>query len=385
MPTETTPSIAGLQAELERVQRERNGSKERLDFMERSTLPELRRTSDWNRDAMKRWRDRARTAEAEVQRLLGERADTNAALADVTVAQRTAEAQVAVLEPAAVYLEVADECDKAGAAYAGRSQNDHADAAFELMDTFRRKAGQAQYVATPCDFVACEPGGEPCDTHERLMAHAEGEHELCAADCWATGLRDRISEVLWPLTDWDGDQLNAERAADAVLAVLPAPAVGVVPADEDDDELVCVDECGSCDACGMEVFGTPAEGWREAARFLRRTARQSGDRQGAIHGARLIEAELRRLAGEARDERETQAEDPARIDRMRPEFTDHASVESIDVQIRRARSQLRRWHLRVEWLISLRQARVTQKELGEWPAAVSQPDLKPEAAEGAQR
>lgn len=35
--------------------------------------------------------------------------------------------------------------------------------------------------------------------------------------------RDRIAEVLWPLTDWDGDQLNAERAADAVLAVLPAP------------------------------------------------------------------------------------------------------------------------------------------------------------------
>jgi hypothetical protein len=80
-----------------------------------------------------------------------------------------------------------------------------------------------------------------------------------------------------------------------------------------------------------------------------------------------------RLAGEARDERETQAEDPARIDRLRPEFTDHASIESIDAQLRRARSQLRRWHLRAEWLISLRQARVEQKERGEWPAAVSQP------------
>ncbi|MGW4222962.1 hypothetical protein ACWEG1_05845 [Streptomyces bauhiniae] len=34
-------------------------------------------------------------------------------------------------------------------------------------------------------------------------------------------LRDRIAEALWPLTDWDGDHLNAERAADAVLAVLP--------------------------------------------------------------------------------------------------------------------------------------------------------------------
>lgn len=37
-------------------------------------------------------------------------------------------------------------------------------------------------------------------------------------------LRDRIAEVLWPLTDWDGDELNAARAADAVLAMLPAPA-----------------------------------------------------------------------------------------------------------------------------------------------------------------
>jgi hypothetical protein len=38
----------------------------------------------------------------------------------------------------------------------------------------------AEYVLTPCDFVACDSdGGEPCDTHERLMAHAEGDHELC--------------------------------------------------------------------------------------------------------------------------------------------------------------------------------------------------------------
>ncbi len=82
--------------------------------------------------------------------------------------------------------------------------------------------------------------------------------------------------------------------------------------------------------------------------------------------------ELRRLAAEA-PEPATQAdaqadEDPARVDRLRPEFTDHASVESIDAQLRRARSQERRWHLRVEWLISLRSARVEQKARGEWPA-----------------
>lgn len=85
--------------------------------------------------------------------------------------------------------------------------------------------------------------------------------------------------------------------------------------------------------------------------------------------------ELRRMAAEAQQQpdTETPAEDPARIDRLRPEFTDHASIESIDAQLQRARSQQRRWHLRTEWLISLRQARVDQKARGEWPAAVEQP------------
>jgi hypothetical protein len=70
---------------------------------------------------------------------------------------------------------------------------------------------------------------------------------------------------------------------------------------------------------------------------------------------------------------ETQAEDPARIDRLRPEFFEHASVESIDVQIRRAQRQQRQWGNRLQTLAILRQARVMQKELGEWPAVVSQP------------
>jgi hypothetical protein len=35
-----------------------------------------------------------------------------------------------------------------------------------------------------------------------------------------TELRDRIAAVLWPLTDWDGDELNAVAAADAVMPVV---------------------------------------------------------------------------------------------------------------------------------------------------------------------
>ncbi|MFJ8006146.1 hypothetical protein [Streptomyces fagopyri] len=85
-----------------------------------------------------------------------------------------------------------------------------------------------------------------------------------------------------------------------IAALTAALATEQQPADQADDgegdELVCVDQCGYCDACGMEQFGTPTEGWREAARFLRRTARTSGDRQGALDAARLIEAELLRMA-----------------------------------------------------------------------------------------
>jgi hypothetical protein len=89
-----------------------------------------------------------------------------------------------------------------------------------------------------------------------------------------------------------------------------------------------------------------------------------------------IAERLRRMAAEvgpADTVGQDDGEDPARIDRMRPEFTEHSSIEAIDAQLRRAQSQERRWHLRAEWLISLRERRVAQKERGEWPAAAQQP------------
>jgi hypothetical protein len=94
--------------------------------------------------------------------------------------------------------------------------------------------------------------------------------------------------------------------------------------DEEGDELVCVDQCGCCDACGMEPFGTPAEGWREAARFLRRVARSSGDREGVLHGARLIEAELRRQADGNHQERYECRHTEAEHRRQRPGWTREA-------------------------------------------------------------
>jgi hypothetical protein len=98
-----------------------------------------------------------------------------------------AAAVLAVLpEPAdraALLREVADICDEAGAVYTSKALNDHADGAYALMERFLRKADEAEYVATPCSVGGCEPGGEPCTTHERLMAHAEGDHDLCEPDC----------------------------------------------------------------------------------------------------------------------------------------------------------------------------------------------------------
>lgn len=55
---ECTAEIQRLKAELER-----------LDFLERTTLPELRRTVQHHEDGKKRWRDRAREAEAMVYEL----------------------------------------------------------------------------------------------------------------------------------------------------------------------------------------------------------------------------------------------------------------------------------------------------------------------------
>lgn len=88
-------------------------------------------------------------------------------------------------------------------------------------------------------------------------------------------------------------------AREIVLGLMDAAREGEATADPDEgDELVCLDQCGFCDACGMEPFGTPAEGWREAARFLRRTPRESRDYPAVLTGARVIEEHLRNRATE---------------------------------------------------------------------------------------
>ncbi|WP_225840284.1 hypothetical protein [Streptomyces sp. NK08204] len=105
----------------------------------------------------------------------------------MTIATKPAAASAVVSPPtnrAAGLLDAAAECDKAGGAYAERGANDAAGAAFVLMETFLRKAGEAEYEATPCSVPnVCEDGGEPCEAHERILGHIEGYHDLCAPDC----------------------------------------------------------------------------------------------------------------------------------------------------------------------------------------------------------
>ncbi|MER5461627.1 hypothetical protein ABT010_13255 [Streptomyces sp. NPDC002668] len=99
--------------------------------------------------------------------------------ADKAIERETALEEELGMIRATVLREAADECDEAGSAYTARAQNDHAAGAFALMEHFLRKANEAEYAATPCSPGGCEDGGEPCTTHERLMSHADGEHELC--------------------------------------------------------------------------------------------------------------------------------------------------------------------------------------------------------------
>ena len=77
-------------------------------------------------------------------------------------------------------------------------------------DSCLNNPGRAAAGRTPCSVpVACEPGGEPCERHEREESHAEGEHELCGAECPAAGLdasqpaTDPLVHVGWWC--WRGD------------------------------------------------------------------------------------------------------------------------------------------------------------------------------------
>ncbi|MFJ2000293.1 hypothetical protein [Streptomyces chartreusis] len=152
----------------------------------------------------------------------------------------------------------------------------------------------------------------------------------------------------WRLLDNGGD--TGVRLAQTRTYAAPAVPAGQVPATDRDamDRVRAVLETEA-------VVGRSALEYRG----LIATALMADDSALAVVSA---------VPGQADNE------DPARIDRLRPEFTEHSSIEAIDAQLQRAQSQERRWHLRTEWLISLRATRMAQQARGEWPAAGAQQD-----------
>jgi hypothetical protein len=253
-------------------------------------------------------------------------------------AWQLADAVLAVLpapaDRAAIYREVAEEL--AGINFHPNAKSQNLELCRLLAGRFLRKADEAEYVATPCGVGGCEPGGEPCSTHERLMAHAEGDHELCGPDCGTSPDRMAVDELAATTCSAQYHGHGETR-----LCIRAAQHTGKAHTDEH----------------GIH--------WSDTVAVYPLA-------DGQFRTGINVRAELRRMADEAQQP-ETQAEDPARIDRLRPEFFEYASVESIDVQIQRAQRQQRQWANRMQTLTILRQARVLQKELGEWPAAVSQP------------
>jgi hypothetical protein len=128
------------------------------------------------------------------------------------------DAVLAVLPPpanrAAVLREAADEL---AAPYEPESGYDRGRA--WVIEELRRMAVEAQQP-TPCDKPnACEDGGDPCTTHEREQAHAEGDHGLCGVECSADRCtcdsEDHTHDGGCPLYEPDGDAQQPETQADA--------------------------------------------------------------------------------------------------------------------------------------------------------------------------
>ncbi|WP_411095946.1 hypothetical protein [Streptomyces sp. 020-2-3H-GM] len=92
---------------------------------------------------------------------------------------------------------------------------------YRAADRLRALADESEYTATPCSFGACEPGGEPCTTHERLMAHAEGDHELCDH---AAGVQPPTSEAHPPRVEYIAEVLEDDGMW-MYLGADPDPAV----------------------------------------------------------------------------------------------------------------------------------------------------------------
>lgn len=273
------------------------------------------------------------------------------------------------------------------------------------FDVERDEAFRAQWAPAPVSSAV--PDHTLRDRVAAVLAEADGWK-------WAPGFKATSPT-------WHGYQ---ERAA-AVVSVLPPPADRATVLRAAADAVFALDYDVMVGEVGDENFGSMREAWDvgtiHATELLRRLAAEAQpepeaaaaplcdcpgedalEHQFGVEGCTCIPftrkhgkprycqpgdtvedisgwergadcLHHRTAAGVRQPDTETPTdEDPARIDRLRPEFFECASVEAIDAQIQRAQRQQRNWGSRVQKLTGLRQTRVAQKEAGVWPdAAVS--------------
>lgn len=138
------------------------------------------------RDRCEDWADKLSLAIAPIE-VIGEHSSGNNPWANaLDLVTPTTGLDKAIAEArTATWNAAAAEADKAGGVYAARGNNDAAGAAFALMEKFQDNAVKSARAASPCLVPGCDVDdtGEPCSNHEREQSHAEGNHELCEADC----------------------------------------------------------------------------------------------------------------------------------------------------------------------------------------------------------
>ena len=300
-------------------------------------IDEIRRQRAQNTAGQAGLRDRIRRAFCEAE---GFAWDTDMLEPDEYCEQ--ADAVLAVLpapaDRAAVLREAADHVEAMMAeAYERALSEDeigYGNGLENAMQELRRLAAEAQPATEtqckcPAEICRChhtpaaeaETDEQRADREETERDHTAGNHQYCGLTC----------EVEYP----------TEALRNFILAKGYPGTAGLL-AELERRAAAEVGEQAVCDFCGGRILAVAYQTLAETvARYL------------------------------------PEPEDPARIDCVRPEFTEHSSIEAIDAQLWRARAQQSRWHLRTEWLISLRAARVAQKERGEWPAAGARQDGEP--------
>lgn len=120
-------------------------------------------------------------------------------------------------------------CDEAGASYTAKALNEHADAAYELMARFRRKAEKAEQAAV-LPAVPVPPATPATDQAELVETAAQAIRD-------SNGTPEALE---WWRTH--PQLIPAHVYAAAVLAVLPPPA---------DRAAVCI--CGHCEVVAREL------------------------------------------------------------------------------------------------------------------------------------